>query len=209
RQMKKKIAIIILFLVLCSAFFIVFIPSDKGPHSAKHVKQIRAMSNAVKVSVDTEGDEELKNAIDTIISEEPDLDGSIIGMNIRSSDNGQVIYDHNGKTRMNPASNMKILTAVSALETLGEDYTFTTEILTDGQIDEKTLNGNLYIKGKGDPTLLPSDFESFAKKVKEEGIHTITGDVIGDDTWYDDERLSADIIWSDEDYYYASQISAL
>src|SRR5699024_12346706 len=44
------------------------------------------------------------------------------------------------------------------------------------------LNGNLFLKGRGDPTLMPEDFDRFAKKVKENGIDMIDGDIIADDT---------------------------
>lgn len=151
----------------------------------------------------------MKEKIEEIINDEEALDASLIGISIRSFDTGEVLYNHHGKTRMNPASNMKLLTGAAALSVLGEDHTFPTEIATNGDIEDGTLKGNLYIKGKGDPTLLPEDLETFAEKVSDEGITKITGDVIADDTWYDDERLSPGLVWSDEDYYYGAPISAL
>jgi D-alanyl-D-alanine carboxypeptidase/D-alanyl-D-alanine-endopeptidase (penicillin-binding protein 4) len=56
---------------------------------------------------------------------------------------------------------------------------------------------------------LKEDFDQFAMDLKDQGIDRINGDLVGDDTWYDDVRLSSGITWSDEPYYYASQISAL
>lgn len=207
--MKKKLSVYTALLILCIVLLIVFLPSKNNPYTAKRVSKVETISTAAKLSNDTGGREGMENAIDMIIKDEPELDGAIIGINIRSFDTGKTIYDHLGNTRMNPASNMKLLTAAAALEILGEDHVFTTELLTDGSMDKKTLDGNLYIKGKGDPTLLPGDFASFADKLNKEGITEITGDLIGDDTWYDDVRLSTDMIWSDEDYYYGAQISAL
>lgn len=150
----------------------------------------------------------LANRVNQILQDER-LDGALAGVSIRKADSGEVVYDHFGDVRLKPASNTKLFSSTAALETLGEDYQFSTEVLTDGKLAGKVLQGNLYLKGKGDPTLLQEDFEQFAAELKSQGIQKVKGDLIGDDTWYDDERLSEDLTWKDEIYYYGGQVSAL
>ncbi|MBP3037893.1 D-alanyl-D-alanine carboxypeptidase/D-alanyl-D-alanine-endopeptidase [Bacillaceae bacterium Marseille-Q3522] len=147
--------------------------------------------------------------LEQLLTNHPHLQGAVAGVSVRSAATGELLFEHNGNIRLKPASNMKLLTASAALSTLGKDYTFTTEILTNGKIKGNNLHGNLYIKGKGDPTLLKEDFDNFAKEVQKTGIKTIHGDLIGEDTWYDDVRLSTDLSWSNESPYYGAQISAL
>ncbi|MEB1807054.1 MAG: D-alanyl-D-alanine carboxypeptidase/D-alanyl-D-alanine-endopeptidase [Bacillaceae bacterium] len=151
----------------------------------------------------------ISNKIDQVLQDQSHLQDSLVSISVRSATTGEILYDYNGNVRLKPASNMKILTAVAALSTLGQEYCFQTELLTDGKLKWGILHGNLYVKGKGDPTLLKSDIDEMVKNLKKQGIKAIRGNLIGDDTWYDDVRYSIDLPWSDETMGYGSAISAL
>ncbi len=158
-------------------------------------------------SVRADDQNTLAEQIHTIINDKR-LEGAVAGVSIRSALTGELLFQHNGNTRLTPASNMKLLTAASALEILGSNYRFKTEVFADYREGDH-IRGNLYLKGRGDPTLLPKDFDSLANQLKNQGITRVDGDLIGDESWYDSEYLSEDMIWSDEDEYYGAQVSAL
>ncbi|WP_078412864.1 D-alanyl-D-alanine carboxypeptidase/D-alanyl-D-alanine endopeptidase [Priestia abyssalis] len=151
---------------------------------------------------------DLKNHINEVLADER-LRGAISAVSVRDADSGNVVFEQFGQVRLKIASNMKLLTGAAALEVLGPDYTFKTELLTDGKVKGNTLRGNLYLKGKGDSTLSPEDFDELAKGLKKLGIKKVAGNLAADDTWYDDVRLSEDVVWNDESYYYGAPISAL
>ncbi|CAM3191272.1 D-alanyl-D-alanine carboxypeptidase/D-alanyl-D-alanine-endopeptidase [Filibacter tadaridae] len=148
------------------------------------------------------------NHIDEILKD-PRLQGATTSVSIRQVSTGEVVYANLGDTRVHPASVMKLLTGASALEKLGPDYTFKTELLTNGKIENGVLHGDLYLRGQGDPTLIGEDLKAFASLLKKNGIKTINGNLYGDDTWYDNVRLSQDLNWSDESFYTGTQVSAL
>lgn len=128
---------------------------------------------------------------------------------VRKASTGEIVYQANADKKVTPASTLKLLTSAAALETLGEEYRFRTDLLTDGSVTNGVLNGNIYLRGQGDPTLMKKDLDQFAVTLAKMGIKQITGDLIGDDTWFDSVRLSPSIHKSDETYYYAAQIAGL
>ena len=91
------------------------------------------------------------------------LGKSNAAVTIRDAESGKIVYSQNGDKLMRPASNMKLVSGAAALSILGEDYRFKTDLYIDGIIVNDTLNGNVYIKGSGDPTLKKDDFLEFAK----------------------------------------------
>ncbi|MDM8100556.1 MULTISPECIES: D-alanyl-D-alanine carboxypeptidase/D-alanyl-D-alanine endopeptidase [Oceanobacillus] len=135
--------------------------------------------------------------------------GSVSGISVRSGTSGASLFNYYASTRLQPASNLKILTAVAALRKLGPEYTFQTELHLGGKVVEETCHGNVYLVGKGDPTLQEKDYKQFVASLKERGIKNISGDFILDDSWYDDIRWSDDLIWADQQYGYGSEVSAL
>ncbi|MFA6527576.1 MAG: D-alanyl-D-alanine carboxypeptidase/D-alanyl-D-alanine-endopeptidase [Candidatus Babeliales bacterium] len=74
-----------------------------------------------------------------------------------------------------PASTNKLIVAAAAFHYLGKDFTFGTEFLTDGEIKGDTLDGNIYLRGSGDPTLSSGDVEKMVKEVASKGIKKIIG----------------------------------
>ncbi|PQD95725.1 D-alanyl-D-alanine carboxypeptidase/D-alanyl-D-alanine-endopeptidase [Pradoshia eiseniae] len=155
------------------------------------------------------GPEDGLNAKITNVLKHEELKGSITGISIRNATTGEIIYEKNGDTRLRPASSMKLVTGATALKLLGDNYRFKTEVYADKRARNGVLTGNLYLKGYGDPTLTVDDLDRISDQLKKKGIRRIKGNLIADDTWYDDTRLSLDLPWSDEQEYYGAQISGL
>lgn len=137
------------------------------------------------------------------------LGSTNMSVSVRSLEDGTIIYQNNGDVGIKPASTLKLLTAASALEILGENYRFTTELFYNGEIKDNVLYGDIHVKGGGDPTLQEENFKTFANALKRAGITTISGNLYGDDTLFIGPQLTPGIAKEDESYYYAARTSAL
>jgi len=91
---------------------------------------------------------------------------------------------HGEKTAFNPASVMKLVTTLAALDSLGPAHTFKTRVLVDGSLTEGVLQGNLILQGGGDPALTLERFWLLLREVRARGIREIRGDVVLDTRYY-------------------------
>lgn len=86
----------------------------------------------------------------------------------------------NADVSMNPASTMKLVTTYAALELLGPAYQWKTEFYADGPLKDGVLNGNLYLKGGGDPKLNLEKLWLMMRDLRANGVQRITGDLVLD-----------------------------
>jgi serine-type D-Ala-D-Ala carboxypeptidase/endopeptidase (penicillin-binding protein 4) len=128
---------------------------------------------------------------------------------VLSATTGERLYSRNGIVPRIPASNTKILTAAAALETLGEDFTFHTDVFRRDKVVNGVLEGSLYLKGYGDPTTRQSDFAALARQVKAAGITKVTGRLVADSSYFDQVRYNRGWSTGYAHDYYAAEISAL
>ena len=147
-------------------------------------------------------------SLDQLLAD-PALHGATVSLMVRDARSGNTLYQHNPRTRLVPASNLKLLTTAAAMDVLGPHYQFATQLLTNGTQQGERLVGNLYPRGLGDPTLQFADYQALAAQLASKGVRQVQGDLVFDDTWFDAERLGVDWSHDDESTYYGAQISAL
>jgi serine-type D-Ala-D-Ala carboxypeptidase/endopeptidase (penicillin-binding protein 4) len=154
------------------------------------------------------GVSDLKEDLDRILGDAR-LTNAQAGAVVTSARTGEMLYSKNGNGALVPASNEKLLTSAAAFELLGADHTFTTTALTDGDRAGGAVRGDLYLKGTGDPTMLGAGYDDLAAKVAAAGVKVVRGDLVADDTWFDDQRLGPFWAWDDEPFSYSAPVSAL
>jgi D-alanyl-D-alanine carboxypeptidase len=120
------------------------------------------------------------------------------------------IISINHTESMIPASNAKLFTTAVALELMGGDYLLSTKILADdADFTDGIIEGDIYIKGFGNPTFDSDDLEFLVNRLYQSGLRRITGDVIGDDTFFDDVYSRDDWINEERSNVKLPPVSAL
>ena len=174
------------------------------------------------VSVHTLQAQGVKSKVQTAFetfSKNPSLKNGMASLTVINSKTGEVVFDSNNQIGMPTASTLKVITSITALDLLGADFTFQTDLFYTGTIDSLgILNGNIIIEGKGDPTLGSDRYpetkpEVLLAKWKDAivkaGIRQINGKLIADDKLFNGYDVPGTWMWTDIGNYYGAGVSAL
>lgn len=110
----------------------------------------------------------------------------------------KLLFASGAHQRMRPASSEKVMTAIAALEVLGEDYQFKTRVLKDASVVAGVLQGNLYVVGRMDPLLTDKDVMRMATAIKQQDIKKIAGKIYFDASMKDTLELGWGWCWDDD-----------
>ena len=130
----------------------------------------------------------LTQRLDSLLNA-PFLRTSEVGITVFDLTTGESLFRYQDEKLYRPASTEKIITSVTALSTLGTDYTMNTRLQYTGQIENDTLKGSLYLVGGFDPELMDADLDSLVEVVARSGIRYIT------------DTLAADVSMTDSIYW--------
>jgi D-alanyl-D-alanine carboxypeptidase/D-alanyl-D-alanine-endopeptidase (penicillin-binding protein 4) len=142
---------------------------------------------------------------------------------------GGVVFERDMDKFFMPASNMKLYTSAAALDAFGPDFKIKTSVYATRPVGKNgVLKGDLILYGRGDPNLSPrfdtddpnrydqlnpadtvTGIELLADQIKAAGIKTVTGNLIGDDSFFAGDLLGPGWEWDDAQFYYGAEVSAL
>lgn len=147
--------------------------------------------------------------LDNFFSQGEKFSHAQVGIYVLEVESGKAIYQRQGEKFFVPASVMKIPITAASLNFLGEEFRFTTTLEYEGEVREKELLGNLWVRGGGDPTLMISHLEEWKERLSEYGIEKIQGKVFLDASHF--EKAAASPFWNFEDLgnYYGAGATGL
>jgi len=139
------------------------------------------------------------------------------GISVISMADGSKVYERDGDKLFTPASNMKIYTTGVALDLLGVDYRWRTSVYASVQPDARgRINGDLILYGRGAPDLVASSkdenrgsLEKLAEDLYARGVRSVGGNVIGDESYFRGSSLGDGWQWTDLQWYFGAEASAL
>ena len=131
----------------------------------------------------------LAQRLDSLLFNDPMMKTSEVGISVFDLTTGEQLFQYQDEKLYRPASTEKVVTSVSALATLGTDYTMNTRLQYTGKIENDTLKGNLYLVGGFDPEFMDEDLDSLVDIIAQSGIRYIA------------DTLAADVSMTDSIYW--------
>ena len=132
------------------------------------------------------------------------IPASAISIQVMPISGATPVVSHNIELAVSPASTMKLVASLIAIEELGPTFRWKTQILSDRAIERETLRGNLYLRGGGDPNLTWDKLSMMLRNLRQLGLRKIKGDIILDRSYFQPTRPDLGVAQFDEspDAYY-------
>ena len=128
----------------------------------------------------------------------PMFETCTVGLEVYDLTADSILYKVNEHQMLRPASTMKLVTAITAIDKLGGSFQFRTQLYYTGYVDNHTLSGNLYCVGGFDPRFNIDDMNAFVESIRRMGVDTIRGSIVADRTMKDDNLLGEGWCWDDD-----------
>lgn len=128
----------------------------------------------------------------------PMFETSTVGLEVYDLTADSILYKVNEHQMLRPASTMKLLTAITAIDKLGGSYQFRTQLYYTGKVEDHTLTGDLYCVGGFDPRFNIDDMNAFVESIRRMGVDTIRGSIIADRSMKDADLLGEGWCWDDD-----------
>ena len=123
---------------------------------------------------------------------------SQLGLMVYDLTADSAIYCYNERQMMRPASTMKVITAITALDRLGGSYQFKTDLCYTGKVENGTLTGDVYCVGHMDPRFNSDDMNAFVESLQKMGVDTIRGRLYADKSFKEATLLGEGWCWDDD-----------
>ena len=128
----------------------------------------------------------------------PMFETSTVGLEVYDLTADSIFYKVNEHQMLRPASTMKLLTAITAIDKLGGSYQFRTQLYYTGKVEDHTLTGDLYCVGGFDPRFNIDDMNAFVESIRCMGVDTIRGSIVADRSMKDADLLGEGWCWDDD-----------
>ena len=135
--------------------------------------------------------------LDTLMLD-PLLESTQLGLMVYDLTADSLLYSHGAKQTLRPASTMKLLTAVTAIDILGGEYKLNTSLRYMGTVKDSVLTGDLICVGNLDPMCDANDMRAFVESVKGLGVDTIRGRLVAAPSFKEPELLGEGWCWDDD-----------
>lgn len=167
----------------------------------KHALRYLLISFGIQLYALQAAAQPLAARIDSLLVANAELTSRIqVGICIYDLTADSLVYVHSEHQTMRPASNMKLVTAITALDHFGSDYCYTTILSLDPErIDTfGILHDRLYVRGGMDPLLASDDLDRIASQISQLGVREIAGGLCFDNSFKDGNRWGEGWCWDDD-----------